>query len=57
MPRRLPHETYTPQEYAKVLRAKYGRRADRLASDRYDAAQRQEVAVFYDRVIQELGRF
>ena len=47
---------YTVDEAARMLIQRYGQRASKVASDRYDAAERESTAAFYERVGDAISR-
>jgi hypothetical protein len=49
--RRRARAKKTPEGVALGLVRVYGARADEVASNRYDAARREETAGFYERVL------
>lgn len=47
----------TPQDVAEKLWKQYGRGAERVASNRADAAQSEATATVYERAMEILGRW
>jgi hypothetical protein len=64
MPRSKCHQPGTRRKrarkpaglYAQELIARYGKRAGQVASNRYDAAETEETAAYYENVMTEIER-